>query len=33
MSLIGGLVGKLLKKGSIALHIPGKPPEVIGPGG
>jgi len=33
MSLIGGLVGKLLKKGSITLHTPGKPPEVIGPGG
>ena len=33
MSLIGRLVGKLLKKGSITLHTPGNSPETIGPGG
>jgi len=33
MSLIGKLVGKLLTKGSLTLHTPGKPPETFGPGG
>ena len=33
MSLIGKLVGKLLRRGSITLLIPGKPPQTIGPGG
>jgi cyclopropane-fatty-acyl-phospholipid synthase len=33
MSLIAGLVGKLLDAGSITLLTPGKPPETIGPGG
>jgi cyclopropane-fatty-acyl-phospholipid synthase len=33
MSLIAGLVGKLLDKGSITLLTPGKAPETIGPGG
>jgi cyclopropane-fatty-acyl-phospholipid synthase len=33
MSLIAGLVGKLLDEGSITLLTPGKPPETIGPGG
>ena len=33
MSLIGKLVGKLLTKGSLTLHAPGKPPETFGPGG
>jgi cyclopropane-fatty-acyl-phospholipid synthase len=32
MSLIAGLVGKLLEKGSITLLTPGKPPQTIGPG-
>jgi len=33
MSLIGKLIGKLLTKGSITLHTPGKPPRTYGPGG
>ena len=33
MSLIGKLIGKLLTKGSITLHTPGKPPHTYGPGG
>lgn len=33
MSLIGRLVGKLLDTGSITLHVPGKPPQTLGPGG
>ncbi|HEX3423597.1 MAG TPA: cyclopropane-fatty-acyl-phospholipid synthase family protein [Sphingomicrobium sp.] len=33
MSLIGKLIGKLLTKGSITLHQPGKPPHTYGPGG
>jgi cyclopropane-fatty-acyl-phospholipid synthase len=33
MSLIGSLVGKLLKMGSITLLTPGKPPQTLGPGG
>src|SRR6478735_6754891 len=33
MSLIGRLVGQLLRKGSITLLTPGKPPQTIGPGG
>jgi cyclopropane-fatty-acyl-phospholipid synthase len=33
MSLIGRLVGKLLTKGSLTLHTPGKSPETFGPGG
>jgi len=33
MSLIGKLVGKLLTKGSVTLHEPGKPPHTYGPGG
>ena len=33
MSLIGKLVGKLLKKGSITLHTPGNKSETLGPGG
>jgi cyclopropane-fatty-acyl-phospholipid synthase len=33
MSLIGGLVDKLLTRGSITLHRPGKPPRTYGPGG
>ena len=33
MSLIGRLVGKLLSKGSLTLHLPGKPPQTYGPGG
>ena len=33
MSLIGKLVGKLLTKGSITLHEPGKPPHTYGPDG
>lgn len=33
MALIGKLIGKLLTKGSITLHRPGKPPHTYGPGG
>jgi cyclopropane-fatty-acyl-phospholipid synthase len=33
MSLIAGLVGKLLDRGSITLLTPGRAPETIGPGG
>jgi len=33
MSLIGRLVDKLLKQGSLTLLIPGKPPQTFGPGG
>jgi cyclopropane-fatty-acyl-phospholipid synthase len=33
MSLIGRLIGKLLTRGSITLHTPGKPPHTYGPGG
>src|SRR5690242_17696490 len=33
MSLIGKLIGKLLTKGSITLHLPGKPPHTYGRGG
>jgi cyclopropane-fatty-acyl-phospholipid synthase len=33
MSLIGSLVGKLLKSGSITLLTPGNPPQRLGPGG
>ena len=33
MSLIGRLVNKLLKAGSITLLLPGKPPRTYGPGG
>jgi cyclopropane-fatty-acyl-phospholipid synthase len=33
MSLIGSLVGKLLRTGSITLLTPGKPPQTLGPGG
>ena len=33
MSLIGRLVEKLLKQGSITLLMPGKPPQTFGPGG
>ena len=33
MSLIGKLIGKLLTRGSITLHTPGKPPHTYGPGG
>ena len=33
MALIGRLVDKLLKKGSITLIVPGKPPATYGPGG
>ena len=33
MSLIGRLVDKLLKQGSITLLMPGKPPRTFGPGG
>lgn len=33
MSLIGKLVGKLLTRGSITLHQPGKQPRMYGPGG
>jgi cyclopropane-fatty-acyl-phospholipid synthase len=33
MSLIGKLIGKLITKGSITLHRPGKPPHTYGPGG
>jgi cyclopropane-fatty-acyl-phospholipid synthase len=33
MSLIGTLVGKLLRKGSITLLTPGHPPELLGRGG
>ena len=33
MSLIGRLVGKLLKQGSLTLIRPGKPPHTYGPGG
>ncbi|HEX3677181.1 MAG TPA: cyclopropane-fatty-acyl-phospholipid synthase family protein [Sphingomicrobium sp.] len=33
MSLIGKLIGKLLTRGSITLHRPGKPPHTYGPGG
>ncbi|HEY4070008.1 MAG TPA: cyclopropane-fatty-acyl-phospholipid synthase family protein [Sphingomicrobium sp.] len=33
MSLIGKLIGKLLKKGSITLHTPGNKAETLGPGG
>ena len=32
MSLIAGLIGKLLDKGSITLLTPGNPPETAGPG-
>jgi cyclopropane-fatty-acyl-phospholipid synthase len=33
MSLIGKLIGKLLTRGSITLHTPGKRPHTYGPGG
>ena len=33
MALIGRLVDKLLKQGSITLKMPGKPPQTFGPGG
>ena len=33
MALIGRFVEKLLKKGSITLIAPGKPPATYGPGG
>ncbi len=33
MALIGRFVDKLLKKGSITLIAPGKPPATYGPGG
>ena len=33
MALIGRLVDKLLKKGSITLIVPGRPPATYGPGG
>lgn len=33
MSLIGKLIGKLLTRGSITLHTPGKLPHTYGPGG
>src|SRR5690349_17465461 len=34
MALIGKLVDKLLTRGSITLHAPGKPPQTFGkPGG
>jgi cyclopropane-fatty-acyl-phospholipid synthase len=33
MALIGRLVDKLLKQGSITLKLPGKPPQTFGPGG
>ena len=33
MSLIAGLIGKLLRKGSITLLTPGKPAQTVGPGG
>ena len=33
MSLIGKLVGKLVTKGSLTLHTPGRAPETFGPGG
>jgi cyclopropane-fatty-acyl-phospholipid synthase len=32
MSLIGKLIGKLLTKGSVTLHTPGKPPRTYGTG-
>ena len=32
MSLIGTLIGKLLRNGSITLITPGKPPQTYGPG-
>ena len=32
MALIGGLVDKLLRKGSLTLLLPGKPPRTYGPG-
>ena len=33
MSLLGKLVDKLLKQGSITILMPGKPPQTLGPGG
>ena len=33
MSLIGSLVDKLLKAGSITVSMPGRPPQTFGPGG
>ncbi|HVU31588.1 MAG TPA: cyclopropane-fatty-acyl-phospholipid synthase family protein [Sphingomicrobium sp.] len=33
MSLIGRLVGKLVTRGSLTLHVPGKPAQTFGPGG
>ena len=33
MSLLGKLVEKLLKQGSITLLMPGRPPQTFGPGG
>jgi len=33
MSLIGTLIEKLLKTGSLTLHLPGKPPATYGSGG
>ena len=33
MTLIGKLVQKLLKTGSLTLLLPGKPPQTFGPGG
>jgi cyclopropane-fatty-acyl-phospholipid synthase len=33
MSLIGKLIGKLITKGSVTLHVPGKSPQTYGPGG
>src|SRR5690348_14902471 len=33
MALIGKLIDKLVTKGSVTLHLPGKPPHTYGPGG
>ena len=33
MSLIGRLLDKLLKQGSLTILLPGKPPQTFGPGG
>jgi cyclopropane-fatty-acyl-phospholipid synthase len=33
MSLIGRLVAKLLKEGSLTVEMPGRPPQTFGPGG
>ena len=33
MALIGKLMDKLLTKGSITLHTPGKPPQTFGQAG